>query len=154
MYLLSCPRSYLQHVGYFSWDVQTLSCGMWDLVPWSAIEHGPLHWELGVLATGLPGKSASGGYLNKLTSLSLKKRLTYMLFGLRPSFSIPVHNLIPPFNVQYTPVWLALLLLSWSSFFNGHRGYSWLIQWPFFQSSSCLFSIWLCWVVVHDHSLS
>ena len=32
-----------------------LSCSMWDLVPWPGRE--PLHWEHGVLATGLPWKS-------------------------------------------------------------------------------------------------
>ena len=30
---------------------------MWDLVSWSGIESGPLHWEHGVLATALQGKS-------------------------------------------------------------------------------------------------
>ena len=35
-----------------------LTCGMWDIVPWPGIEPpGHLHWECGVLATGLPGKS-------------------------------------------------------------------------------------------------
>ena len=37
--------------------MQTLSCGMWDLVPWPWIEPWPLYWDPGVLATGLPGKS-------------------------------------------------------------------------------------------------
>ena len=31
--------------------------GLWDLVPWPGIKVWPLHWELGVLATGPPGKS-------------------------------------------------------------------------------------------------
>ena len=30
---------------------------MWDLVPDQGWNLGPLHWELGVLATGAPGKS-------------------------------------------------------------------------------------------------
>ena len=33
------------------------SCSMWDLVPWPGSNPGPLHWELGVLATEPPGKS-------------------------------------------------------------------------------------------------
>ena len=37
--------------------MQTLSCGIWDLTLWPGIEPGPLHWEFGVLATGLPGHS-------------------------------------------------------------------------------------------------
>ena len=37
--------------------MKTLSCGMWDLVPRSGMEPGPLHWKCRVLATGLPGKS-------------------------------------------------------------------------------------------------
>ena len=34
-----------------------LNCSMWDLVPQSGIEHGCLHWQHYVLATGPPGKS-------------------------------------------------------------------------------------------------
>ena len=45
------------------WDLSVaaceLSCSIWDLVPWPGIESGPLHWELGVLATGPPGKPLS-----------------------------------------------------------------------------------------------
>ena len=41
----------------FSFGMQTLGCGMWDLVPWPGIKPRPLHWEGGVLATGPPGKS-------------------------------------------------------------------------------------------------
>ena len=33
------------------------TCGMWELVPRPGIESGPLHRELGLLATGPPGKS-------------------------------------------------------------------------------------------------
>ena len=33
------------------------SCGMWDLIPEKGLNLGPLHWELGVLAPGPPGKS-------------------------------------------------------------------------------------------------
>ena len=36
----------------------SLSCSMWDLLfPDQGSNPGPLHWEPGVLATGLPGKS-------------------------------------------------------------------------------------------------
>ena len=38
-------------------DMWIFSCDVWDLVPWPRIKSGPLHWEWGVLATGLPGKS-------------------------------------------------------------------------------------------------
>ena len=41
----------------FSCDMQTLSCSMWDVVPDQESNLGPLHWELRVLVTGLPGKS-------------------------------------------------------------------------------------------------
>ena len=34
-----------------------LRCGTWDLVPCQGLNPVPLHWELGVLATGPPGKS-------------------------------------------------------------------------------------------------
>ena len=45
---------YLAAVG-FSCSMQTLSGGMWDLVPWPGIEPGAP--ALGVLASGPPGKS-------------------------------------------------------------------------------------------------
>ena len=41
----------------FSYTMGTLSCGMWDLVPWPGIEPGPLPWECRVLTTGPPGTS-------------------------------------------------------------------------------------------------
>ena len=54
---LPSPGLSLAH-GIFSWDRQTLSCGMWDLVPWSGIKPGhPALGMCGVLATGAPGKS-------------------------------------------------------------------------------------------------
>ena len=37
--------------------IQSLICGLWDLVPRPGIEPRPLHWELGVLIAGPPGKS-------------------------------------------------------------------------------------------------
>ena len=40
------------------YSVWTLSCGMWDLIDNQGSNPGPLHWELGVLATGPPGKSS------------------------------------------------------------------------------------------------
>ena len=36
--------------------VPSLSCSMWDLVPWPGSEPGPLHWELGVLAVDHQGR--------------------------------------------------------------------------------------------------
>ena len=39
--------------GIFSW-------GMWDLVPDQTWNPGPLHWDLRVLASGLPEKSLYG----------------------------------------------------------------------------------------------
>ena len=68
IYLFGCTRSQLQHGGsliliatcrIFSCGMQTSSWGMWDLVPQSGIEPGPLHWEHRVLATGLPGEPLS-----------------------------------------------------------------------------------------------
>ena len=45
------------------WDLSVaaceLTCSMWDLVPRPGIESCPLHWELGVLATGPPGNVLS-----------------------------------------------------------------------------------------------
>ena len=69
----------LQHVEYFFklWHVESLdvackllSCSMWDLVPDQGSNLGPLHWELGVLATGPPGKSQQ--FLIKDSNLSFR----------------------------------------------------------------------------------
>ena len=43
---------------FFSCGHVTLSCGMWDLVPWPRIRPTPLLWECRVLATGPPGNSS------------------------------------------------------------------------------------------------
>ena len=48
--------SFIQYL-FIYLAVLGLSCGMWNLVPWSRIEPGPRNWKCGVLATGLPGKS-------------------------------------------------------------------------------------------------
>ena len=51
-------QSPLQYIGSFSCGLQTLSCAMWDRVPWPGIKPSPLHWEGRLLATGPPtGKS-------------------------------------------------------------------------------------------------
>ena len=39
--LFDCARSWFWHAGSFSCSMQTLSCGMWNLVPWLEIELGP-----------------------------------------------------------------------------------------------------------------
>ena len=52
--------------GIFSWGRQTLSCGMWDLVPWSGIKLGhPALGMCGVLAAGLPGKFPCARLVNR-----------------------------------------------------------------------------------------
>ena len=78
--------------GIFSCDTWTLSCGMWNLVPWPGIEPWLPAPELGVLATGPPGKSldicfcwafsccsalafCSGRLLTAVTSLVAEHRL-------------------------------------------------------------------------------
>ena len=61
IYSFGCTGSWGQHPGSFSLGMQTLSCGMWDLIPWPGIEPGPLRalgvWERGILATGSTGQS-------------------------------------------------------------------------------------------------
>ena len=48
----------LWHAGsIFSCSTGTLSCSMRDLIPCPGIQSGPLHWEHGVLATGLAWRS-------------------------------------------------------------------------------------------------
>ena len=60
--------------GIFSCSMRTLSCGMWDLVPWQGVEPGPpvlgcLHGS--VLATGPPGKSLELDFWAKNRSISV-----------------------------------------------------------------------------------
>ena len=43
--------------GIFSYSMRTLSCGMWNLVPWPGIEPRPPALGAWGLATGPPGKS-------------------------------------------------------------------------------------------------
>ena len=58
--------------------MQTLSCSVWDLVPWSEVEPCPLLWERGVLTTGPPGKSLRLYFLFFFNHL-----FVYCLFWLR-----------------------------------------------------------------------
>ena len=62
---LSCSTQNLQSS---LWYMRTLSCNIWDMVPQAGIEPGPP--ALGVLATGLPGKS-----LHSLIFFNVKKTL-------------------------------------------------------------------------------
>ena len=59
IYWFVCAGFWLWHTGFliFIATCGILGCSMWDLVSWPGIKHGPLHWELGVLATGPLGKS-------------------------------------------------------------------------------------------------
>ena len=90
IYLFSCTRSWLLHVGslifvaacrIFHCSMQTLSCSMWDLVPWPGIEPGPLHWECGVLATGPPGKSPMGGLISSPSQTEMCGPTVYDDYG-------------------------------------------------------------------------
>ena len=49
-------KNYLVVPGYFSCSLWSLSCSMWDLVPWPGIDPGPQHWKQGISATGPPWK--------------------------------------------------------------------------------------------------
>ena len=54
-----CTRPQSQHVGSLTFVAvcETLSCDMWDLVPWSGIEPGPPAWGTQSLSYWPPGKS-------------------------------------------------------------------------------------------------
>ena len=54
----------------FSWGMKTLTCGMWDLVLTQGLNPPSLHWELEVLATGLPGKSQDDRFYVKCMHLT------------------------------------------------------------------------------------
>ena len=52
--------------GIFSCSVQILSCGMWESSLTRDPTQSPLHWECGVLTTGLPGKSLQSLWFNPI----------------------------------------------------------------------------------------
>ena len=63
--------------GIFSGSMQTLSCGMWDPLPYQGSNPCPLHWECRLLATGPPRKFFSPGiYFPASCSHSLYLLLT------------------------------------------------------------------------------
>ena len=64
---LFCFFFQLQHSGSLV-GARKLSCGMWDLVLTQGLNPHSLHWELGVLATWLPGKSQDGKFYVKCIS--------------------------------------------------------------------------------------
>ena len=51
---------------HLRYGIQTLSCGMWDLVLWQGLNPGPLHWEHRDLPSGPLGKSPQSLHLLKL----------------------------------------------------------------------------------------
>ena len=61
----------LRHVESLDVACELLSSSMWDLVPDQGSNLGCLHWELGVLATGPPGKSQE--FLIKDSNLSFRR---------------------------------------------------------------------------------
>ena len=67
--------------------MHTLSCGMWDLVPWPGTELG-MHWEHEVLVTGLPGKSQHSSFF----SLGLLKIQVYVHMNTQTVLKPGLHN--------------------------------------------------------------
>ena len=65
---LKCIFIYLA-VPRLGCSMQTLSCGMWNLVPRLGIEPVPMHWEHGVLAMGPSGKSLRGKYSEEVLKI-------------------------------------------------------------------------------------
>ena len=63
----------------FSCDMETLSCSLWNLVPWLQIKPGPLPWEFRVSA---PGKLPPLLYLSSWFS----KLLWTVLSRVQPTF--------------------------------------------------------------------
>ena len=76
---------YLTVLG-LSCSMQTLSCSMWDLVPWSGIRLGPLLWERRVLAIGPPGKSLT--FLSCVWAHILGKFLRHRKESVSSSFAL------------------------------------------------------------------
>ena len=72
IFILTCVMNLqLQQVESLDVACELLSSSMWDLVPDQGSNLGRLHWELGVLATGPPGKSQE--FLIKDSNLSFRR---------------------------------------------------------------------------------
>ena len=74
---------------FFNLATLNLSCGMWDLVPWSGNELRPLHWEFRVLTTGPPGKFSVQLFQYTYSVFSFKK---YSKLSLETEYSDSTPN--------------------------------------------------------------
>ena len=72
--------------------MRALCFSMRDLVPWPGIEPGPLHWELGVVATGPPGRSL-GRSLNPLSVVTAFWAVLASLTNVRAQQSLDTDKL-------------------------------------------------------------
>ena len=113
----------------FGCGIQTLSCGVWDLVPWPGIEPGPhalgakclSHWtarELSLQSPILPLTSSH-------TALDFSEYIcplwcfSFLLFFL--SFPPPfLSSSLPPLNIKSISSWQPVLIFS-CPVINGHR---------------------------------
>ena len=69
IYLFACnvgSSIFIVACGTLSWSMQTLSCDMWDLVPWSRIEPGTPALGAWSLSHWIPGKSLDLGSLKEV----------------------------------------------------------------------------------------
>ena len=93
--------------GIYSFSMQTLSGGMWSLVPWPGIKPGPP--VLGVLATQPPGKSLlSDCYiLAIMNTVAMNTEYRY-LFEIMVSFSSDIYP-----EVGFMDHMVVLVSISW-----------------------------------------
>ena len=79
LFIWLCWVFFVTHGVFDSCGRWVPSCGTWELVPWSGIEPGPLHWECGVLATGPPEKSLVLHFTLATLKKKKKKQVTLIL---------------------------------------------------------------------------
>ena len=81
---------FIEACGIYSFSIQTLSCGMWSLVPGPGIRPGPP--VLGVLATQPPGKFLLSDCCILATMSTVVMNMEYRyFFEIMVSFSLDIY---------------------------------------------------------------
>ena len=107
----------------FSCCMWTLSCGLWDLVPWPRIEPRPLHWE----------HSLTRWTAREVPSFSLLKHL---FSELNCNFSFWLR-----YQCRYSFLWIFLIYVSEFNPSHSHKSYKGCFIWSNMSGNQSISSI-------------
>ena len=119
---------------FSSCGMQTLSYGVWDLVPWPGIEPGPPALALlSLLATGPPGKSQDSLFFKKKVSLQshLNALISHFVQSHLVWFTVNLRILFCPVHCCFNEIWPI------GSIFERHYSYVWFAYFPLELSLFC-----------------